>query len=150
MPRVPFIHCLDARRSVTVPDPTAPGGSRRVVFQRVGRGLGNVPGSPLRNLQVRRHVVPADPRTLAQQARRLHLKNAVAAWHLLTPEEKLAYVPDAKRRRITPFNQFISAWLKTAAPPATPPPFPYAIPYRLGIVFALGLRHAPQLPITAL
>lgn len=148
MARVPYIHCLDARRSVTVPDPAAPGGSRRVVFQLTGYGLGNIPGDPRRRLQIRAHVIPYDPHTLAQQSRRLHMANANVAWHALTTEEQQAYEPEAKKKRLTAHNIFVRAWLLTPPPVIAAQPFPYGVPYALGIVLPLGTRHAPQLPTT--
>lgn len=119
-----------------------------MVFQKTGYGLGNVPGDPQRRLQVRAWVIPNDPRTLAQQARRLHMANANTAWHALSQAEKNAYIPNAKKKRITAHNAFVSAWLLTPPPVVAAQPFAYGVPYALGITFALGIRHAPQLPTT--
>jgi hypothetical protein len=52
------------------------------------------------------------PDTPAMQARHALMRNAVAEWHTLTPEEKAAWKPPGENRRITAFNAFISARLR--------------------------------------
>lgn len=90
--------------------PRAPG---RYVFQRVKRGLGNVIDHPGRALQLRTHVIPYDPRTLAQRRQRTHMRNAVAAYHAATEQEKHAQHADAITRQVTDFNAYLAHWMRT-------------------------------------
>lgn len=87
------------------PDGLPPG---RYVYQRVGAGLGNVPGQPNNDMQLRRHVVPADPQTPAQLARRAAFAAAVASWHTATQEQREAVRPLAERKAISLFNAWVS------------------------------------------
>jgi len=74
------------------------------------------------NIVIEKHPAPSYTRTAAQDAQRTLYAEACAKWHTLTEEEKAAYAAEAKRRKITVFNAFLSNYL-TAAPPA----FDYAI-----------------------
>jgi hypothetical protein len=47
-------------------------------FQGVRAGLGNIPGYPKKDRQIRRWVKPRDPKTLMQLTRRLLFTEAVA------------------------------------------------------------------------
>lgn len=84
----------------------------KYVYQRVRAGLGNVAGVPLNNLQLRAHVIPYDPMTPAQLACRQRMRDAVAGWHLLTPEQKAQWRSAANLTMISPFNAYISAYLR--------------------------------------
>ncbi|TAL39768.1 MAG: hypothetical protein EPN93_00555 [Spirochaetes bacterium] len=64
---------------------------------------------------VRRHVVPANPRTAAQQAGRSAFTERVHAWKSLPPEERAAWNTKAKRRRMTGYNLFMREGLKKAS-----------------------------------
>ena len=104
---------LDVRGSINFcpTNPTLPCG--RYVYQGVLPGLGNVAGLPRKNLQLRRWVLPADPRTAPQLARRSVFFQAVAAWHALSATEKLSYRQLGESRRLPAYNKFISLYLKT-------------------------------------
>lgn len=84
----------------------------RYVYQRVKPGAGNVSGYPGLTLQLRAHVIPLDPKTPAQIARRDLMRSAVARWHTLTTQDKDPYKITAEKRQITVFNAFISDTLK--------------------------------------
>lgn len=96
--------------SITPTNPQRPAG--KYVYQRVRRGLGNVVGHPNRALQLRSHVIPFDPRTLAQRRQRAHMRNAVSAYHAATEQEKRAHHADAIVRQVTDFNAFVSNWMQ--------------------------------------
>lgn len=94
------------------PDPDHPGQTVRVVYQRVAPGLGNIADHPAGALQRRAHVIPYDPKTPAQVARRQRFAAAVAAWRALDPENRSDWTAAARSRNITPFNAFVSAYMK--------------------------------------
>lgn len=91
-------------------EPVRPCG--KYVYQKVRAGLGNVPSDPHKALQLRRHVIPYDPHTPAQTARRARMASGVAAWHALGPDDKKAWRAAGASRRLPGFQTFISAWLK--------------------------------------
>jgi hypothetical protein len=81
---------------------------RKMVFQRVRQGLGNILGRPHADLQLRAHVVPADPKTTAQIARRDLMAAAVTRWHASTASDKSEWKIIAENRSISVFNACIS------------------------------------------
>lgn len=83
------------------------------VYQLTGYGKGNVPGDPHRRLQLRAYVIPIDPKTPAQLARRATFAAAVAAWHGLSPAQKASYARRGKSRNLPGYNLFISAYLRS-------------------------------------
>lgn len=100
---------LDIRATVTLDAPPLGKPPGRYVFQKVAPGLGNLPGAPLGDRQMRAYVIPVDPQTPAQLARRAAFAAAVASWHAATPEQRETVRPLADRRRISLFN----AWIAT-------------------------------------
>lgn len=84
----------------------------KYVFQRVAPGRGNVPGRPRADLQLRRHVIPADPETPAQIARRDLFRAAVERWHARTPSDLDHWKQTAHKKRIPLFNACLSDTLK--------------------------------------
>lgn len=83
------------------------------VYQRVRSGLGNVEGVAGDNLQLRAHVIPYDPKTAAQLARRALMAAAVALWHTFTPDEKKAWRAAGKARSLPGFNAWVSHYLRS-------------------------------------
>ena len=84
----------------------------KMVFQRVRAGLGNAGKYGSMDVQLRQHVVPADPKTTAQMARRDLMRAAVARWHSMTTKDKDAFQKTAENRAITVFNAVISDTLR--------------------------------------
>lgn len=117
------IHCLQVlgKLTFTPVDPPLPFGT--YVIQRVPAGTGNVTADPTGSLQIRRHVMPVDPNTIAQQANRWKVKQAVSQWHELAADAKLFWRKKASGRNISGFNAYLSACLKgaIATPPFNPP-----------------------------
>lgn len=95
-------------------DPVLPFGT--YVIQRVEPGTGNVTADPTLSLQIRRHVIPVDPNTPAQQSNRAKVRAAVASWHTLDATTKQAWKVRGAPRHITGFNAYLSDWLLNAAP----------------------------------
>lgn len=91
-------------------DPTLPLG--KYVFQRVAKGQGNLPDRPTLDLQLRRHVIPLDPMTPAQLARRALMAAAVARWRARTSADLERWAPIAKNKNIPLFNACCSDTLK--------------------------------------
>lgn len=96
--------------TLTEAAPGRPAGT--YVYQRTAPGLGNIPADPRKALQLRRHVIPTDPATPAQQQRRATLAAAVQAWHDLTPTARQAWAPQAKEAGLSIYNAFLSDYLK--------------------------------------
>jgi len=81
-------------------------GTRRV-YQRVGKGYGNLNTPGRHDLQLRRHVVPTDYRTAPQLRCRTRLAAATAAWQVLEEPERDHWRTLAGKRRMTGFNLFV-------------------------------------------
>src|SRR2546422_8999383 len=58
---------------------------------------------------LREYVIPKDPKTELQLERRAVFRDAVAAWHVLTQDEKAAHNREA--RGMSGFNLFVSRYL---------------------------------------
>lgn len=97
--------------TITEPSPTPDAPPVKVVYQRVSKGLGNIPTAHPYDLQRRAHVIPADPQTPAQMAKRAAFAAAVASWHNATTEERETVRSIADKRRISLFNAWISTHL---------------------------------------
>lgn len=57
--------------------------------------------------QIRAHVIPFDPQTPAQIARRTAFQTAMANWSALSPAQKQAYNAQAQPLKISGVNLFI-------------------------------------------
>ena len=84
----------------------------KYVFQRVAPGKGNLPDRPALDLQLRRHVIPLDPMTPAQIARRDLFRAAVARWRSPIGDDMDRWHLIARRRSIPLFNACLSDILK--------------------------------------
>lgn len=104
---------LDIRGTVTECPPVTQATCEKVVYQKVRAGLGNISNGGRFDRQRRRYVIPADPHTPAQLARRAKFANAIATWKTMSDEQRKAWKPQAKSRNISSFNAFISAYLRT-------------------------------------
>lgn len=131
-------------------DATAPGGRRRVVYQGVAPGMGNLAGSPDRSRQKRAHVIPADPRTPYQRALRQRMADATAAWHLLTAPQRAEWRARASSAHCTGFNLHVRDWCR-AHPlnPADYPADPQEIHLALALVVLPRLVNLGRPPTTA-
>ena len=103
---------------VPQPDPNAP--PVRMVMQRTGAGFGNVEGIPGQKLQLRAHIIPYDPKTPAQLARRALFAAAQAAWYALTPAERATWTADADAYALTGRQYFTRRYMASHAAPAVP------------------------------
>jgi len=62
----------------------------------------------------RRWVLPADPKVPAQLNMRFLLKQAVLAWHDLTPSQKISYQDFRSKTKVySGYNSFISSYIKS-------------------------------------
>jgi len=96
--------------------PTAPAAPCGIyVIQGVRAGLGNVPDHPRRDVQMRRWVIPQDPKTDAQRARRLLFAIWVSNWQQLPPEEKKQWRDIGAARALPGFCAYLSHHLKQSA-----------------------------------
>lgn len=96
-------------------DPARP--LAKYVYQHVKPGLGNVSSDKKKSLQLRAHVIPLDPKTPQQLARRTLMKAAVTAWHALPDSTKEAWRVKGQQRAISGFNAYCGAYLRTGSPP---------------------------------
>lgn len=79
----------------------------RFVLQRVEKGSGNIPTNREHDMQLRRHVIPYDPKTPTQLAGRARIRAATLAWHEMTEAEKQQWRDKAKKLIMTGFNLHI-------------------------------------------
>jgi hypothetical protein len=63
-------------------------------------------------VRARSYAVPRDPKTASQRACRSAFANAVRAWRELSGDEKNCWKTRGKRKRVSGYNAFISAYLK--------------------------------------
>lgn len=91
-------------------DPPRPLG--KYVFQRVAPGRGNVTTRTRRDLQIRVHVIPFDPMTPAQIARRDLFRAAVARWRAPVGDDMARWKRIALNRSIPVFNAALSDILR--------------------------------------
>jgi len=80
------------------------------VFQGVRAGLGNIPGYPKKDRQIRRYVRPADPKTPPQLFRRNLFRAAIQIWNEMSPAEQKVWQLRADYKRVSG----ICAWLSYA------------------------------------
>lgn len=88
----------------TGPAPTC----ARWTYQRTAPGKGNLPGSGAFDYQRRRTVVPSDPRTPAQVARRATFREAVAEWQALPEPARATWRAAADGLPLSGYNLYIS------------------------------------------
>lgn len=98
--------------------PITGGPRQRMVYQRVLPPQANAGMVGQYGLQLRRHVIPADPRSPAQVARREQFANAVAAWQQLSPAEKVVWQRAARNKQMSGYNHFLGSWLRGQHPPS--------------------------------
>ena len=77
------------------------------VYQRVGKGRGNIATPGRHDMQLRRRVIPTNYRTEPQQQNRRRMAAATAAWANATEEERRFWRKRAKNKRCTGFNLFV-------------------------------------------
>lgn len=84
----------------------------KYVYQRVRAGLGNVAGIANDDLQLRAYVIPTDPQTPAQLARRAVFADAVAGWQSLTPAQRDIWRIAGAGRNLPAYQTYVSAYLR--------------------------------------
>ena len=90
------------------------------VYQLTRAGSGNIPGDKTNRRQKRRHVIPHNPKTIAQGFQRGRFALGVTAWHGLTALEKAQWKTNGSTRGLGAFQMFMRIWcLSTALPTAT-------------------------------
>ena len=78
------------------------------VYQRVYKHHGNLPLAGNYGLQIRRHVIPFDPKTPEQLERRDRFRTAVQEWQTLPAVEKEEWKRLARSENRSGYNHFIS------------------------------------------
>jgi hypothetical protein len=104
---------IQVRGTLTFAPDDPPRPLDRYVVQRVRAGLGNVGADPTLQTQIRRHVIPLDPQTAPQLARRALFTAAVLAWHALPPADRAYWRDRGAKHGLPGFNAFISFYLRT-------------------------------------
>jgi hypothetical protein len=92
------------------PETTLP--PKKMVFQRVKLGLGNLPDKSNTGHQLRTHVIPIDPKTAAQIARRDLMRAAVARYRTPIGDDLIRWKKIARARNIPLFNAACSDILR--------------------------------------
>lgn len=83
-----------------------------LVYQRVRKGLGNIPTHGNYDLQLRRQPKIIDKKSPAQLQGRARIAAATAAWHQLSEAERQDYRKRAKSMHMTGFNLYIKEFCK--------------------------------------
>jgi hypothetical protein len=109
---------LDIRGTLTITPSPQDNTPRKVVFQGASNITANYWTKTGQPRKVRVYVIPADPKTDAQIARRDWLRAGVAIWQALSAEEKAAWTKAGEARQITGYNAFNSSHLKAYTPPS--------------------------------
>lgn len=86
------------------------------VYQRVAKGKGNIAHPGRYDLQLRRHVIPADRQTPLQLAARQRMREAVGHWQLFGPLLKKIFTQLGARVALPGNNYWIRAYLKRNQP----------------------------------
>lgn len=101
---------MDIRGRLRIKDQT--GEDVDIVVQLVAAGLGNGRMTGKRQYQVRRHCQhPMQPNSPEQLAWKDKFSAATAAWKALTEEERAVWRREAKPKKRTGWNLFISRYL---------------------------------------
>lgn len=103
---------LDIKGTLTFEPSDPPRPLAKYVIQKTAAGCGNVAGDPAARLQVRAHVIPTDPQTAPQLARRATFAAAVAAWQALSSAEKQAAKIAADKSGLPAYQWFIGRYLR--------------------------------------
>lgn len=82
------------------------------VYQRVGKGRGNLDTPGRHGLQLRRHVIPTNYQTEKQQQNRRRLAAATAAWQALTMDEWNTWNTRSKKSKRSGFNLFVKQFCR--------------------------------------
>jgi hypothetical protein len=80
--------------------------SRFGIYRRFTQG-------PIRRVVKNRYYIPANPRTVPQQARRTVYADGIIAWQGLTLPEKLSYNARAKGKTMSGYNLFMREYLNS-------------------------------------
>lgn len=89
------------------------GKSENAVYQRVGKGRGNITTPGRHDLQRRQHVIPTDYKTEQQRACRARIAAATLAWQQLPNNEKADWRRKARHRKATGFNLFVRDYCRS-------------------------------------
>jgi hypothetical protein len=104
---------IQVRGTLTFTPADPPRPLAKYVVQRVGAGFGNVAADPTLRTQIRAHVIPLDPQTTKQLARRATFAAAVLAWHALPPADRAYWRERGAKHGLPGFNAFLSFYLRT-------------------------------------
>lgn len=107
-PRTITLDIKGTVKQLTDDSPTTP---IKVVYQGTSPQFANYYTKNGKPRMVRGYVNVTNPKTPAQIIQQTRLKNAVAAWHAATDDEKKAFSSIAKTRQITNYMAFISAFI---------------------------------------
>lgn len=98
--------------TLTMSPPGTQDQPKKFVYQRVAMDKGNLPPKSNTGHQLRAHVIPFDPKTSAQIARRDLMRAAVLRWRSPMEGDMETWKRIAVRRNIPIFNAAVSDILK--------------------------------------
>lgn len=116
------VPALLATKKVWVQDPLLPAVWSLMVLQRVAPGRGNVINYSKNALQLRRHVIPRDPRTPKQQAQRARFRAAQLAWYAQDLTSRAAWSKNGASFALSGRQLFTRNYIATNAAPIIPQP----------------------------
>jgi len=107
---------LNVKGSKWEPDPAHPGQYRRVVYQGTGAAFANLYNKHGRPRMKRVWILPPDPLTAPQAARRETMRQAVAAWQAADAAERESARHVANTKGISLYMAYVSKYLKANHP----------------------------------
>lgn len=103
---------LDVRGTLGLPDAEGTDGRQDWIWQGVSPQFENCSALGLRSKQLRHYEVWYNAGTLPQRQQRAYMQAAVAAWHALSPAEKIAWHAPAKKAKLNRFQTFCRAEIR--------------------------------------
>lgn len=102
------LYSLEIRGTIEFCPVEPPRPCGKYVFQGVKPGLGNVPNRKHKDLQLRRHVIPFDPKTPQQIMRRTAFRIAIYEWRALPLAQQIQWHEFGRGSRLPGYNRFLS------------------------------------------
>lgn len=85
--------------------------TQKLVIQGTAPELTHTRDPSGKPVQIRRHIVPHDPKTSTQLAQRDKMRQAVAAWHAADSAARASAKTTARTKNITLYMAFVSDYM---------------------------------------
>lgn len=92
-------------------DTAGAGAPAKIVFQRAPKWAMNHTTAGGKKIQIRRHVIGLNPQTIAQQANRQKMVNALAYWRDFNIDARAKAAPEMARTGRSAYNSFMKLFM---------------------------------------